>query len=222
MEQNVGITREEIGDRVRDLRLERGWTDEILGQMIGLTGSSLNNKERGVRDFNMDEIIRLSDVFGITIDELIRGIEPENLAAHRKTGLGNDAVNALKSFSEMQTVKEIKGLNLALSSPYVLDALARYMCFSPKEKGYYLSETATYEHDRFIECRMSHMLYFNVLGQNLLQVLNDARRRDYSSRIQYGALDDFIDFIEESENEHELAEPSGFDQQHGKLNKEET
>ena len=84
MEQSVEITREEIGRRVRHYRMKNGWTDNELGQMVGMSGKSLNNKERGDRDFTWDEIIRLADVFKITLDELIRGIKPENLPAAEK------------------------------------------------------------------------------------------------------------------------------------------
>ncbi len=209
MKRNVEVTREDIGRRVRDLRLKHNWTGEELGRMIGLSGSSLNNKERGVRDFSWNEVIRLCDIFGITMDELIRGVKPENLPAHRKTGLCNDAVNNLKDFFESRSMDMVKGLNLALCYPYVLDALGRYMSFRPREKGYFLSEVKTDDNDPLIECHMSQSLYFNVLGQNLLHVLNDARRRDYDTRRRYEAVEDFT-FADEINETAKLAEPSEY------------
>ena len=206
MEQSVEVTKQEIGRRVRDQRLKRGWTDEELGKKIGLSGSSLNNKERGVRDFTWNEIIRLCDVFKITMDELVRGVKPENLPAHRKTGLCNDAVNNLKDFFETHSLDMVKGLNLALCYPYVLDALGRYMSFRPKGKGYFLSEERTDDDKALIECHMSHPLYFNVLGQNLLHVLDDARRRDYGTRRYYEAVEEFTlrtDWLAEEPSEYE-------------------
>ncbi len=210
MNQSVETSREEIGSRVRALRVERGWTDEVLGKKIGLSSSNLNNKERGIRDFTWNEIIRLSDVFGITIDELIRGVKPENLAAHRKTGLCNDAVSSLKHFFEFNSLKMLKGLNLALSSDWVLDALARYMCFTPGAKGYYLSELHSYNKEHLLDCRMSEALYFNVLGQNLLHMLNEARNQDHSIRRHYEALDDF--FVTLKEEGTKMAEFSEYEQ----------
>ena len=207
MEQSVEVTKEEIGRRVRNQRLKRGWTDEELGKKIGLSGSSLNNKERGVRDFTWNEIIRLCDVFKITMDELVRGVKPENLPAHRKTGLCNEAVFNLKNFYETHSIEMVKGLNLALCFPYVLDALGRYMSFRPKGKGYFLSEERTDDNEALIECHMSHPLYFSVLGQNLLHVLNDARRRDYDTRRYYEAVEEF------TLRTDWLAEPSEFDQE---------
>ena len=212
MEQSVEITREEIGRRVRHYRMKNGWTDNELGQMVGMSGKSLNNKERGDRDFTWDEIIRLADVFKITLDELIRGIKPENLSAHRKTGLCNEAVNNLKDFFETYPIEMVKGLNLALRYPYVLDALGRYMSFRPKNKGYYLSEVKTDDEDPLIECHMSHSLYFSVLGQNLLHVLNDARRRDYDTRRYYQAVEEFT-FADEIYKQNNLAEPTEYEQE---------
>ena len=211
MEQSVEMTREEIGRRVRILRLKHGWTDEELGEMIGLSGSSLNNKERGVRDFTWNEVIRLCDVFKITMDELVRGVKPENLAAHRKTGLTNEAVKNLKDFYESHSMEMVKGLNLALCYPYVLDALGRYMSFRPKGKGYFLSEIMTDDNDPLIECHMSPPLYFSVLGQNLLHVLNDARRRDFDTRRIYEAVEEFT-FADEINERIKLAESSEYEQ----------
>lgn len=206
MAQSVENIREEIGARVRDLRVKQGWTDDVLGGKIGMSGSSLNNKERGVRDFTWEEMIRLSDVFGITIDELVRGVRPENLAAHRKTGLSNDSVHALKFFFERHSFKMVKGLNFALSSDYVLDALARYMSFTPREKGYYLSELQVYDKEHLLDCRMSESLYFNVLGQNLLQTLIEARRQDHHLRTYFDAASDFMTSL--SGEEVKMAESS--------------
>ena len=207
MKRSVEVTREEIGDRVRSYRMKNGWTDKELGQMVGMSGRNLNNKERGERDFTFNEIIRLADVFKITLDELIRGVKPENLPAHRKTGLCNEAIFNLKDFFENHSLDMVKGLNLALCYPYVLDALGRYMSFRPKGKGYYLSEVKTDDDEALIECHMSHPLYFNVLGQNLLHVLNDARRRDYDTRRYYEAVEEF------TLRTDWLAEPSEFDQE---------
>ena len=211
MKQSVEVTRKEIGNRVRKYRMKNGWSDNELGQMVGMTGRSLNNKERGERDFTFNELIRLADTFKITLDELIRDMKPENLPAHRKTGLCNEAVKNLKDFFETHSIELVKGLNLALCYPYVLDALGRYMSFRPKGKGYYLSEVKTDDEDPLIECHMSQPLYFSVLGQNLLQVLNDARRRDFDTRRRYEAMEDFT-FADEINGNIKLAESSEYEQ----------
>ena len=63
---------------------------------------------------------------------------------------------------------------------------------------------------------MSQQLYFSVLGQNLLQVLNDARRKDYIHRAGYAAAEDFIDLFDDDEkDEARLAEPSVYNSADG-------
>ena len=86
------------------------------------------------------------------------------------------------------------------------------MSFRPKGKGYFLSEIKTDDEDPLIECHMSHSLYFSVLGQNLLHVLNDARRRDYDTRRYYEAVEEFT-FPDEINARIQLAEPTEYEQE---------
>ena len=208
MSQIVSVSSTAIGERVKALRMEKGWTGARMGKLLHITGGAYNMKERGKRDFTWDEIILLSDIFNITLDEMIRNVKSHNIREHRTTGLSSDAIDTLKSYSERYS-NRMPALNQALSSEYVLDALARYVGFQPAEKGYYLAEDTTSD-EHFIECRMSQELYFSVLGQNLLHVLDDARnQKDVDIRKHFEALDDFRD--EDDEPEPKLAEPSVYE-----------
>lgn len=209
MSQNVSVSSTDIGERVKALRNARGWTGARMGKLLHITGAAYNMKERGKRDFTWDEIILLSDIFDMTLDEMIRDVKSHNIREHRTTGLSSDAIDALKSYSERNS-NRMPALSQALSSVYVLDALARYIGFKPAEKGYYLAETDITADEHFIECRMSQELYFSVLGQNLLHVLDDARnQKDESVRKHFEVLEDFQ--VEPDEPELKLAETSTFE-----------
>ena len=67
----------------------------------------------------------------------------------------------------------------ALSSFSALDALARYMDYTPKKKGYYMSEKV--EHSgSFVSCTMSEELFTSVLGQNLLHTLEQVKSGEHT------------------------------------------
>ncbi len=192
-----------VGGRVVALRTKSGLTQEALAEKLGMSRSALNLKEHGDRAFSLDEIIQLSDLFDITIDEMIRGVKTANVDIHRETGLSDNAIEALKGFS-CERPELMDPLCRALSSFSVLDALARYMAHTAKKKGYYISDTVRRK-GSFIECTMSEELFENVLGQNLLQVMDRAKSGDRSSDY-FSALEDFERYTEEPR----CAEPTGY------------
>ncbi len=195
-----------VGGRVVTLRTKHHLTQEMLAEKMGISRSALNMKERGDRIFSLDELILLSDLFGITIDELIRGVETANVDIHRETGLTNEAIVSLKEYSQYEPGM-MTSLCTALSSPSVLDALARYMKHTAQRKGYYMSDNAS-KKGSFINCKMSEELYGSVLGQVLLHVLDEVKNNDHS--IEYfSALEDFEEYS--ANQERKLAEPTEYE-----------
>ena len=185
-----------VGGRVIELRTKNQLTQEALAEKMGISRSALNMKERGDRVFSLEELIQLSDMFGITIDELIRGVETANVDIHRETGLTNDAIGTLKKFSR-EDPRMMEALCEALSSFSALDALARYMDYTPKKKGYYMSEKV--EHSgSFVSCTMSEELFTSVLGQNLLHTLEQVKSGEHTIEY-YSALEDFEEYSAEQE-----------------------
>ena len=63
----------EIGQRIKTLRKERGITATFVAQKIGTTSSVLSEIERGKSNPTIDKLIGLSDVFNVSIDYIVRG-----------------------------------------------------------------------------------------------------------------------------------------------------
>jgi len=59
------------GNRIAELRESRGWTQEQLSGMIGITRASLSHYEKNRRKPDYDTLTSLADLFGVTIDYLI-------------------------------------------------------------------------------------------------------------------------------------------------------
>ncbi len=190
----------EIGERVISLAEKKHWTMKRLANKLKITDGALSMKTRGKRPFSAEELLIIADTFDVTLDELIRGVETRNVTAHRATGLSRDAINALLVFS-LGNKQKRKALNYALSFPQVLDAIARYICFSPKQKGYYLSERIS-EDEKLIHCSMSQAVYKSVLGQNLINMLDEIRTKEHYSK-RYWKFDyqdyDIDDYLPDEE-----------------------
>lgn len=61
-----------FGRRVRELRKERGWSQEVLAGKCGLNRSYLSEVEGGGRNVSLENIEVLADALGISVGELFR------------------------------------------------------------------------------------------------------------------------------------------------------
>jgi len=61
-----------FGDRLKKEREKRGWSQVYLAEKIHVSRQSVSKWETGKNYPSIEVIIDLSDLFGITIDELLR------------------------------------------------------------------------------------------------------------------------------------------------------
>lgn len=60
-----------IGDVVRSLRSEAGWTQADLACQVGLTRASIANVELGRQRLMLHQIVSLADVFSVPVGQII-------------------------------------------------------------------------------------------------------------------------------------------------------
>lgn len=82
--QDPVIVRKKLGDRVRFLRLKKGWSQERLAQESGLGRSFTGSIERGEKDLRIRTMCKLATVFKITFAELVEGIDDFSRRLERK------------------------------------------------------------------------------------------------------------------------------------------
>lgn len=70
-----------LGDRLRQLRESKGWSQRYVASKIGMKQSSTYaNWEYGLRDPDTDTLSRLADLYEVTTDDLLgRESNPESL-----------------------------------------------------------------------------------------------------------------------------------------------
>lgn len=66
-----------LGARVRDLRQQRGWTQETLGERAGLSYKFIGEIERAIGNPTIDSIDQIARAFGIDIALLLHRETPE-------------------------------------------------------------------------------------------------------------------------------------------------
>lgn len=76
----------EIGERLEILRRARGWRQAQVAESMTAAGikwhtSTTSKVEKGERTLRPDELVRLGLIFGVTVDEILSGLRPEDPTA---------------------------------------------------------------------------------------------------------------------------------------------
>ena len=64
-----------FADKLKKERKEKGWSQEELAEKLFVSRQSVSKWENGLNYPSIEIIIKLSDLFGVTIDELLRSDE---------------------------------------------------------------------------------------------------------------------------------------------------
>lgn len=91
-------------NRIRDLRIEKGWNQEYLGSLLNVQKSAVSKYEQGKISLNDDIIKKLSEIFEVSSDYLIGNSDiknPENIS--KETLTDKDEKDIAKT---MQKLKE--------------------------------------------------------------------------------------------------------------------
>lgn len=67
-----------IGEKIKQYRLENGWTQQELGSKIGISKNAIGNYEKGIRSPKKDTMFDLANAFGISIDDLFPPIQKDS------------------------------------------------------------------------------------------------------------------------------------------------
>ncbi len=70
--------KKQIGARLRKLRLENGYTQEKISEMLGISQKHYSEVERGLVGLGLGHLVQISELFSVSLDYLIKGVEPIN------------------------------------------------------------------------------------------------------------------------------------------------
>jgi len=63
----------ELMERIKNLRKAKGWTQTELGNRISITQKVIADYENGISTPPTGRLLKLADVLGVSVDELLRG-----------------------------------------------------------------------------------------------------------------------------------------------------
>ena len=73
-----------LGSRIRELREERHWSQEEFADRCGLHRTAMGFLERAERIPRLDTLLTISKGFGITVSELLEGLEQRSRSSFKK------------------------------------------------------------------------------------------------------------------------------------------
>jgi transcriptional regulator with XRE-family HTH domain len=76
MAEPLSRTTEVFGQRVRDRRHQLGLSQEAMAHQIGVHWTFLGQVERGQRNLNLHNLVKLAHGLGLDPAELVQGLTP--------------------------------------------------------------------------------------------------------------------------------------------------
>lgn len=64
----------QVGRTVRRLRLERGWSQDVLSDRSGLHRAHIGEIERGETNVTLQTLKTIADTFRVRVTELLKGL----------------------------------------------------------------------------------------------------------------------------------------------------
>ena len=91
---SFSFDQKEIGKRIRDQRLKNKLTIEKLCELLDVSPSFIGLVERGTSGISIEKLCRLSEIFHVSTDYLIKGIQDVDASPQQQNNSALDALNA--------------------------------------------------------------------------------------------------------------------------------
>ncbi len=69
----MGIDYISIGNRIKELRTEKGWTQAKLAEKSGVEPSNISHIERAATKLSLPTMVSIANALGVTLDEIAYG-----------------------------------------------------------------------------------------------------------------------------------------------------
>ncbi len=74
------------GKYIRDKRKLKGWSQEELAEKVGVSSKTISKWENGTSEIKQDNAINLSEILGVSIEEIISGRDINSITPEEKAG----------------------------------------------------------------------------------------------------------------------------------------
>lgn len=69
----MGIDYISIGNRIKERRTSKGWTQTILAEKSGVEPSNISHIERAATKLSLPTLVNIANALGATLDEIVYG-----------------------------------------------------------------------------------------------------------------------------------------------------
>ena len=123
-----------LADKIIDLRKKQGWSQEELAEQLGVSRQSVSKWESGMSVPDLNKIIAMSELFGVSTDYLVKDTleeptpsetEVRDTAAPARTVTAEEA-NDYMAAVEKHSKRIVLGVALCILSPILLILLASW------------------------------------------------------------------------------------------------
>ena len=80
-----------LGERLIQLRAKAGLSQDTLAEQLGVSRQSVSKWENDASVPDLEKLVKLSGVFGVSLDELVKGEVPDSAAPAVKAGVTAEA-----------------------------------------------------------------------------------------------------------------------------------
>lgn len=111
-----------FSEKLIKLRKEKGFSQEELGNKLNVARQTVSKWELGETTPEMDKLIKMSEIFDITLDELIKGEKEEETISGDNSNTNTQKLAGL-------VIKILKGLGVFLIVLLIVSILLAIMGF---------------------------------------------------------------------------------------------
>lgn len=111
-----------FSEKLIKLRKEKGFSQEELGNKLNVARQTVSKWELGETTPEMDKLIKMSEIFDITLDELIKGEKEEGTISGDNSNTNTQKLAGL-------VIKILKGLGVFLIVLLIVSILLAIMGF---------------------------------------------------------------------------------------------
>ena len=69
-----------MGERIKKKRRELKLTQEKVAELLGISVKHFSETERGISGLSVENLMKLSDLLHMSLDEMIKGVQPDTQA----------------------------------------------------------------------------------------------------------------------------------------------
>ena len=117
----------EFANRLAALRIRNGLSQKDLAEKLGVSTQAISDWEDGITAPDTDQLVDLSKIYGLTLDELVHGIRVEPVVEEGEV-LDPEDVENLRKEHEDEPRRKIKIISILSSSGFLIATLAYLLC----------------------------------------------------------------------------------------------